>query len=116
MADPVSPTWLRIRSADRRQTASTGTHRSRSSVAGTSTNGDIPHGLKCTPARRTRAGYSSRKRRVHMPMNQPSVTTAGGTAGSESHSRTGPPRLTNRWADGIGGTVIRRWYGTPDRK
>ena len=81
-----------------------------------STNGEIPHGLKCTPTSRTRAGYSNRNRLVHTPMNHPSVNTAGGTEGSESHRRTGPPRLMNRWADGIGGTVIRRWPGTPVRQ
>ena len=111
----MPPIWLRIRSNDRCQTASTGTHRSRSSVAGMSTNGDIPQGLKCTPTTRTRAGYSTTKRLVHTPMNHPSVNTAGGTERSESHRRMGPPRLTNRCADGIGGTFIRRWRGTPLR-
>ena len=112
----MSPTWLRIRSTDRCHTASTGTHRSRNSVAGRSTNGEIPHGLKCTPTTRTRVGYSKRKRLVHTPMNHASVHSPGGTEGSESHRRTGPPRLTNRCADGIGGTFIRRWRGTPVRE
>ena len=101
---------------DLRQTASTGTQRSRSSAAGTSTNGEIPHGLKCTPTIRTRVGYSTRKRRVHRPMNQPSITVADGTEGSESRRRTGSPRLMNRCADGIGGTAIRRCDGTPVRQ
>jgi hypothetical protein len=30
--------------------------------------------------------------------------------------RTGSARLTNRCADGIGGTFIRRWRGTPVRQ
>jgi hypothetical protein len=63
-----------------------------------------------------RCGYSTRKGRVHTPMNHPSVITADGTEGSESHRRAGPPRLRNRWADGIGGTFIRRWRGTPVRQ
>jgi hypothetical protein len=74
----------RIRSKDGSQTASTGTHRSRSSVDGMSTNGEIPHGLKCTPTTRTGVWYSMRKRLVHTPINQPSVNTADGTEGSES--------------------------------
>ena len=77
---------------------------------------DIPQGLKCTPTSRTRAGYSKRKRLVHTPMNQPSVNTAGGTEGSESHRRTGPPRWRNKCADGIGGTFISRCCGTPVRQ
>jgi hypothetical protein len=81
-----------------------------------STNGEIPQGLKCTPTSRTRAGYSTRKRRVHTPMNHPSVNTADGTEGSESRRRTGSPRLMNRCADGIGGTFIRRWRGIPVRQ
>jgi hypothetical protein len=79
-------------------------------------NGDIPQGLKCTPTSRVQVGYSKRKRLVHTPMKHPSVTTADGTEGSESHRRTGPPRLTNRCADGIGGTFIRLWRGTPVRQ
>jgi hypothetical protein len=46
-------------------------------------------------------------------MNHPSVHTADGTEVSESHRRTGPLRLTNKCADGIGGTFILRWRGTP---
>ncbi|GAA4953358.1 hypothetical protein GCM10023224_42880 [Streptomonospora halophila] len=76
----------------------------------------MPQGLKCTPTSRTRAGYSKWKRLVHTPMNHPSANTAGGTEGSESRRRTGPLRLTNRCAEGIGGTVIQRWRGTPVRQ
>jgi hypothetical protein len=81
-----------------------------------STNGEIPHGLKCTPTSRTLAGYSTRKRLVHTPMNHPSENTAGVIEGSESHRRAGSPKLMNRCADGIGGTFIRRWRGTPLRQ
>jgi hypothetical protein len=87
MADAMSPIWLRI-GPKTCQTASTGTHRFRSSVAGMSMNGEIPQGcLKCTPTSRTGVGYSKRKRLVHTPMSHPSVNTAGGTEGSERHRR-----------------------------
>jgi hypothetical protein len=113
----MPPSRLRIRSAARGQTASAGTHRSRSSAAGRPVNGDMPHGLKCTPASRTRAGYSKTNRLVHRPMNHASANTAGGTEGSESRRPTGPrPRWRNRCADGIGGTFIRRCRGTPVRQ
>jgi hypothetical protein len=69
-----------------------------------------------TPTSRTRAGYSTRRRLVQTTMNHPSANTAGGTEGSEFHRRTGSPRLTNRCADGIGGTDILRWLGTPVRQ
>jgi hypothetical protein len=76
----------------------------------------MPHGLKCTPTTRTQLGYSSTYRRVHTPMNHPSANSAGGTPGAESRRRTGSPKLRNRCADGIGGTLTRRWRGGPVRQ